>query len=125
MPILRITSLPFENQDSTDWASAISAQFSKITEIPVKNVSVAWHLLLGGHYSYNGVGVNFQPQDSHPMIVEVMLPDFYALDRVELIIKAVVESICRVTKMPKENIFVQVNRARSGAVYDDGRIIRW
>jgi hypothetical protein len=125
MPILRITSLPFENQDSADWASAISTNFSKITEIPLKHVSVAWHLLHGGYYAYNGVGVEFQPHDSHPMIVEVMLPDFYALDRVELIIKAAVESICRVTKMPKENIFVQANRARSGAVYDDGRIIRW
>lgn len=36
-----------------------------------------------------------------------------------------VSAIHDVVGMPKENIFVQVNRARSGAVYDEGRVVRW
>ena len=125
MPILRITSLPFENQDSSTWSAEVCKHFAEITDIPLKHVSATWQLLPNGHYAYAGENAHFQPRDSHPLIVEVMLPDFYALDRVEKIIMAVVEAVSTVTHLPTKNIFVQVNRARSGAVFDEGRIARW
>ena len=125
MPIIKVTSLPFENQDSAAWPVQVCEHFARSTEIPLKHVSVTWQLLPGGHYASAGTRAQYQPQDSHPIIVEIMLPDFYALDRVEKIIKAAVEAISFASRMAKTNVFVQVNRARSGAVFDEGRIVRW
>lgn len=125
MPIIRITSLPFENQDSSAWPKAVCEAFSTATEIPLQHVSVTWQLLPCGHYAHAGHNTYYQPNNSHPLIVEILLPDFYALDRVEKIMQCTVSAIHDVVGMPKENIFVQVNRARSGAVYDEGRVVRW
>ena len=125
MPILRISSLPFEHQDSSAWPGKVCDYFSRVTEIPIKHVSATWQLLPCGHYAHAGQTVQYQPRDSHPVIAEIMLPDFYALDRVEKVIMATADAICHVADMPKENIFIQVNRARSGAVFDEGAIIRW
>lgn len=125
MPVIRVTSLPFENQDSSPWAARVCEYFSRTTEIPLEHVSTTWQLLPGGHYAYGGRSCAFQPQDSHPIIAEIMLPDFYGIDRIEKIIHSTVEALSFVASMPKKNIFVQVNRARSGAVYDEGRIVRW
>ena len=125
MPILRVTSLPFENQDSSAWPTEVCKHFSASTDIPLKHVSTTWQLLPQGHYAHGGNSAHFQPQDSHPVLIEIMLPDFYAIERVEVVILAVVDAVSYVSHMPKDNIFVQVNRARSGAVYDDGRIVRW
>lgn len=125
MPIIRITSLPFEHQDTSLWPQAVCEAFSNATEIPLQHVSVTWQLLPCGHYAHAGQNAFYQPTHSHPLIVEILLPDFYALDRVEKIMLSTVSAISTVVGMPKENIFVQVNRARSGAVYDEGRIVRW
>ena len=125
MPIIKVTSLPFENQDSASWPVQVCEHFARSTEIPLKHVSATWQLLPHGHYAHAGVRAQYQPSDSHPVIVEIMLPDFYALDRVEKIIHAAVEAVGFASKLPKQNIFVQVNRARAGAVYDEGRIVRW
>ena len=125
MPIIKVTSLPFENQDSSAWPVQVCEHFVRSTEIPLKHVSATWQLLPNGHYAYAGMRAQYQPKDSHPIIVEIMLPDFYALDRVEKIIHAAVEAISFASRMPKQNIFVQVTRARAGAVYDEGRIVRW
>lgn len=125
MPILRITSLPFEHQDSSAWPALVCEHFARSTEIPIKHVSAAWQLLPCGHYAYAGKNTQYQPLNSHPVLVEIMLPDLYALDRVERIIYATVDAVHSISGMPKTNIFVQVNRARSGAVFDEGRIIHW
>jgi hypothetical protein len=103
----------------------VCEHFARSTEIPIKHVSAAWQLLPCGHYAYAGQSAQYQPLNSHPVLVEIMLPDLYALDRVERIIYATVDAVYSVSGMPKTNIFVQVNRARSGAVFDEGRIIHW
>lgn len=125
MPVIRITSLPFENQDSSHWPAKVCENFAQITQIPLEHVSTTWQLLPGKHYAYGGKTCAYQPRDSHPLITDIMLPDFYSMEHIELIIQAAVEAISTVANMPKQNIFVQVNRARSGAVYDEGRIVRW
>lgn len=125
MPILRITSLPFENQDSGSWAVEVCQHFAASTEIPLQHVSAIWQLLPNKHYAHGGNVAYFQPRDSHPVIVDVLLPDFYALDSVENIIMASVDAVCHVSLLPANNVFVQVNRARSGAVFDEGQIVRW
>jgi hypothetical protein len=125
MPIIRVASLAFEDQDMSSWSALVGEHFARSTEIPVKHVSVIWQIIPGGHYAHAGRISQFQSHQSHPIIVEIMLPDFYTLERVDKIIYSSVDAISLVSRMPKENIFVQVNRARSGAVFDDGRIARW
>ncbi len=131
MPILRITSLPFSpdspntQQVTARWPLQISERFAALTDIPLKNISVTWQFLPSGHYAYAGSDEPFQQPHSPPLLVDLLLPDFYALDRVDRILLAAAESVAAVSGVVKKTIFIQVHKARSGTVFDDGRIIRW
>ena len=103
----------------------IARSFSDSNDIDLKYVTVTWDFLPSGHYAYGGHSIDFQTRDTHPLLVDLLIPDFHSNERIAELMKSLAESISSTTGIPRTNIFITTQRARSGLVYDQGHVIEW
>jgi len=103
----------------------IARSFSDSNDIDLKYVTVTWNFLPSNHYAYGGHTVEFQTRDTHPLLVDLLIPDFHPDERSAELMKSLAEIIASTTAIPRTNIFITTQRARSGMVYDQGRIVQW
>ncbi len=66
-----------------------------------------------------------QPNGSHPLLVNLLAPDFSTAEAIEKMITCVATSLARLTGLPADNIFVHYRTAGSGTVFDAGKIVTW
>jgi phenylpyruvate tautomerase PptA (4-oxalocrotonate tautomerase family) len=126
MPFVHIKSLPFQKSfDVPQVIEGISNDFAKATGVGLEHVTVTWEFLLPGHYAVAGVAVQHQPDDSHPVLVQLLAPDFATPAQIEKALLAVAASISKRAKTSSKNIFIHYRQAHSGLVFDDGDIVRW
>lgn len=126
MPFILIKSLPFEKPfDVSAVIEGLSKDFAKGTGIGLEHVTVIWGFLTPGHYAVAGKTAQHQPQDSHPVLVDLLAPDFNAAESIEQMLTNVARSISTRTKVPITNIFINHRQARAGTVLDAGEIVRW
>jgi hypothetical protein len=78
-----------------------------------------------GHYAVAGKAAKRQPQDSHPVLVDLLAPDFNPAAKVEKMLTVVASSISKRAHVAITNIFIQHRQARAGMVFDAGEIVRW
>jgi len=69
--------------------------------------------------------VSHQPRDSYPVVVDFLVLDFNAPERVETMLRALASSIAAHSAVAPDNIFIHCQTARSGNVFDAGDIVRW
>ncbi|HSC81809.1 MAG TPA: hypothetical protein VLC08_15730 [Chitinolyticbacter sp.] len=103
----------------------ISADFAEATGISLEHVTITWRWLAPGHYAVAGKAVARQPADSHPLLIELLTPDFHAPAAIEQMLTALADSLGRRTPVSSRNVFIQHRRTRAGRVFDAGRIVRW
>jgi hypothetical protein len=126
MPVITITSLPFERpRDVRNIIEGISMDFSRDTGISIEHVSASWHFLLPGHYAVGGVSAQYQSARSHPVLVDLLVPDFNSEEKVEGMLNAIAESVSRRGGVSVDNIFINCRYANSGMVFDAGRVVKW
>lgn len=126
MPIIRITSLPFEPEADIPAAiRTVSATLASLFDIDEQHISISWNYLSPGHYSTGGILADTQPQQSHPLMVEILVPDFNPPENIRNIILSVAEVLAKSVKVSQDNIFIHLQTARSGAVFDNGDIVEW
>lgn len=126
MPFIHIKSLPFEKSFKvTSVLEGLTKDFAKGTSIGLEHVTATWEFLPSGHYAVAGKTVSHQPQDSHPVLVDLLSPDFNGPVKVEKMLKVIAASISKRARIPIENIFINHRQAHSGMVFDAGEIVRW
>lgn len=126
MPFIHVRSLPFEPAvDIADVVAKVSRDFADRTGVSLDHVTTTWILLAPGHYAAGGRTARLQPPDSHPVLVDLLTPDFHDAAAVERMLRVVVDSIADRVGVRQDNIFVCHRRASSGGVLDGGEVVRW
>ena len=126
IPYIHIRSLPFQGDVSIDAVlKGVSQEFSRECEIDLEHVTVTWDFLRPGHHASGGTTADTQSWSSHPILVDLLAPDFNSFEQVETMMGCVASSIQRHTGIPRENIFIHHREARSSMVFDKGEIVRW
>lgn len=126
MPFIQIKSLPFEQgREIGAVLTAVSRDFSEQVGIDIAQVTATWEYLESWHYAAGGRTAVNQPEDSHPILVDLLVPDFHPPEVVQKMLECVAGSIADRARVPTNNIFINVRQARSGQVFDAGEIVRW
>ncbi len=126
MPVIQIKSLPFETAPDMDKVvQAISQDFAQACGIALEHISVLWEFIPAHHYAVAGKTCEYQPPDSHPLIIDLLIPDFNEAQRAELMLNSLAQSVSHHAKVPLDNMFINLRLARSAAVFDDGKVVRW
>ncbi len=126
MPFIHIKSLPFEKSvEIKTVLEGISEDFSHETEIALEHVTATWEFFLPGHYAVAGKSEEQQPGKSHPILVDLLTPDFNDAKTVERMLKCIAKSLAKRAGVLRDNIFINHRHAHSGMVFDNGKIVRW
>jgi hypothetical protein len=126
MPFIHIKSLPFDRPlNVSSVLEGLTKDFAKGTHIAPEHVTATWEFLLAGHYAVGGRAESHQPESSHPVLVDLLSPDFNSPEKVEKMLQVVASSISERAKIPIQNIFINHRPAHSGMVFDSGEVGRW
>lgn len=126
MPFIHVKSLPFnEPRDVGAVLEGLTRDFAESTGINLEHVTATWDFLPEGNYAVAGSAAHHQPQASHPVLVELVAPDFNSPEDVEIMFESVASSISKRTKVQKDNIFISYRDVGSGMVFDRGEVVRW
>ena len=126
MPFIHVKSLPFnEPCDVGAVLEGLTRDFAESTGINLEHVTATWEFLPEGHYAVAGSAALHQPQATHPVLVELVAPDFNSSEDVEIMLETVALSISKRAKVQKDNIFISYRDVGSGTAFDRGEIVRW
>ncbi|MBI3803778.1 MAG: hypothetical protein HY282_08460 [Nitrospirae bacterium] len=126
MLFIQINSLPFEQgREIGAILTGISHDFSEGVGIDLAQVIAIWEYLEPWHYAVAGRTAVNQPDDLHPILVELLVPDFDPPERIEKMLECLAASIAARVRIPKNNIFINVTQAASGRMFYAGEIVRW
>jgi phenylpyruvate tautomerase PptA (4-oxalocrotonate tautomerase family) len=126
MPFIHIKSLPLDDSfDASAVIEGLSEDFAKATGVGVEHVTATWEILPPGYYAVGGKTALHQSLNSHPVLVDLLAPDFNSDESVEKMLSAVSSSISKRANISINNIFINYRQAHSGMVFDSGEIVRW
>ena len=126
MPFIHIRALPFDSQpEIAELLEGLCRDFAVATGVGVEHVSTTWEWLDPGHYAVGGKAATSQPDASHPLLVDLLVPDFNSAADVERMLTAIADSLAARTGIRRDNLFINQREARAGRVFDAGEIVRW
>jgi hypothetical protein len=126
MPFIHIKSLPFGKPfDVGPVLERLSRDFARDTGVALEHIHATWELLRPGHYAVAGRARERQPRASHPLLVDLLSPDFNDAAAVEKTLACMASSLAKHAKVPRSNIFINHRQARSGMVLNAGIAARW
>ena len=126
MPFIHIKSLPFsEETDTAALLEQLSVDFAAATGIGIEHVTATWEWLEPGQYAVGGRAARERPAGSHPLLVDLLAPDFNTDEDVARMLIAVADSLAARAGVARDNIFINQRDARSGRVFDAGQLVRW
>lgn len=126
MPFIHIKSLPFEDEfDLPKAIISISRDFAEKNALPLFHVHVTWEFYLPGHYAKGDEAPDWHPTDYHPVIIDLLTPDFNSEAVIENMLNSLASSVVSHTHININRIFINHRRAHSGMVFDDGKIVKW
>lgn len=126
MPFVHIRSLPFDPPMAVEQVVAdLSRDFAEAGLAALEHITVTWTFFGPGQYAVAGTTARMQTGAGHPLLVELLTPDFHSQARVETMLRAVAASLSARAGVPLNRIFIHHSQARSGHVFDDGEVVRW
>lgn len=126
MPFIHIKSLPFaEPLDTAALVEGLAKDFADGTGVAIEHVTATWEYFRPGHYAVAGKTASHQPQNSHPVLVDLLAPDFNSSEEVAQMLSTVAASIAKRAGIPIGNIFINCREAHAGMVFDAGEVMRW
>src|SRR5688572_10068041 len=126
MPFIHIKSLPLDRRlDMAKVVADISKDFADAVAVKLKHVTATWEYFTPDHYASAGAPAKRQPRTTHPVLVDLLVPDFNAPSRVEKLLRTVARSVAKRAKVPEKNIFINLRQAHSGMVFDAGNVVHW
>jgi phenylpyruvate tautomerase PptA (4-oxalocrotonate tautomerase family) len=126
MPFIHIKSLPFDPPlEISAVVKGITRDFAEGSGVGLEHVTATWEFIESGHYAVAGAAPLNQPRATHPVLVDLLSPDFNPPEQVEKMLHTVAQSVSVRTGVPIGNIFINHRHARSGMVFDAGKIVKW
>jgi hypothetical protein len=126
MPFLHVRSLPLSGAfEAADAVRAVSAEFAHAAAVGEEHVTVTWQVIPPHHYASSGKTAASHPAPSHPVLVELVAPDFNAPERIERMLSSAAAAVSRQAGVAVDEVFVLFQPARSGHVFDRGEVVRW
>lgn len=126
MPFINIKSLPFQQtRDIPRVIEAVARDFSENTGTELLHIHTTWEFFSPGYYAKGDKAPEYQPDSRHPLIVDLLTPDFNDIDSIAVMLETLAESISNHATFPKNNIFINHRQAQSAMVFDDGKIVQW
>ena len=123
MPIILVKGLP--QKSGVDVRVALKETCTRLAEmmdIPKRQVWGTWEDIEPGSYVEGDVAADTQPENSHPPIVNVIAFEGRSPDLIRRALNCVAESLGEKLGVG-ENIFIRYTEAKSGRVWDGGRIV--
>lgn len=130
MPVITIQSLPFDNApgDQPDlrgqWLKAISQDFAKAFSIDIKHITMSWDFFSAQSYCVAGETASHHTAQ-HPLKVHLLVPDFTDTARQQQMLETLAASISEHSGVDGQAIFIHLQLAQSGQVFDAGGIVHW
>jgi hypothetical protein len=103
----------------------LSSRFAEDMDMHENNIAITWEVIKPDSYLNNGRLATEQPEDSHPVMVDLLVPDFNSQPRIEKMMECIVELLAVTLGIPVGNIFIHCRLAASGMVLDKGEIVKW
>ncbi len=126
MPFIHIKSLPQRKTlNIGKILEFVSLEFSDNTGVEIAEINVTWEFLTPGYYACGGVMAFQQPEKTHPVLVDLLAPDFNSKTQIKKMMESIAESISKHTNIPKDNILINYRKAHSGMVFDAGEVVQW
>ena len=126
MPFIHIKSMPLSPEvDIPAAIKVISNEFSTQMGIGSEHITVTWEFFEPWHYVHSNEICEGQSSESHPVIVDMLAPDFHSGSKIEKMLKVVATTLSINSGIPLNNIFINYREAHSGMVFDNGDIVRW
>lgn len=126
MPFIHVKSLPFKPALKVSAVlKGITEDFAEGTGIGAEHVTATWEFLSPGHYAVAGKSASHQKENSHPVLVDLLAPDFNSAKDVTNMLLVVASSISKRAKIPLSNIFINHRQAHAGSVFDAGELASW
>ncbi len=126
MPFIHVTSLPFDPPLDTRLAvETVSKDFAADTGIALEHITVTWNYLAPGCQAVAGKTTDYQPENTHPVLVDLLVPDFNDAGTIERMLESAAAGISIHAKVDIKNIFINCRHAHSGMVFDAGQVVRW
>lgn len=125
MPIVRINCLPVKKLDLGLAVRGVTSALATATEIDPEHISVLWNELSADSYAHRGDLAELQPQATHPILIDLIAPDFHRPHLVQLMMKTLAHEVAVLTGADHNNILIIHQPQSSGHVYDQGRLVSW
>jgi hypothetical protein len=126
MPFIHIKSLPLKKHlEINTILEQLSQRFSRECDIPLQEVSASWEYFLPGQYAHAGITCPWQPDKSHPLLVELLTPDNYPEKTLRKMFECIANIISESIGVRYDNIFMYQNSVYSGRVFDGGKVVNW
>ncbi len=126
MPFIHIKSLPFKYPlDVQDVIERVSRAFARDMHIALEHVSVTWQFFDQHSYAVAGATQKYQSTTSHPVLVDLLIPDFNTSDVVEKMLSVLASHLSASAGVAQNNIFIHARLAQSGFVFDKGQVEHW
>lgn len=126
MPFIHIKSLPLQDTlDISNILAGIATDFSQALGIELHHIHTTWEFFSPGYYAKGDKTPEYQPKNQHPLIVDLLTPDFNRSETVAKMLVTLATSISKRVAFPSDNIFINHRQAHSAMVLDDGKIVYW
>jgi phenylpyruvate tautomerase PptA (4-oxalocrotonate tautomerase family) len=101
MPFIHVRSLPFKPAlEVNAVVEGVTKDFARGTGIGLEHVMATWEFLPSGHYAVAGKASSHQPEESHPVLVDLLSPAFNSAEEIEKMLRTVATSISKRAKVP-------------------------
>lgn len=126
MPFIHIKSLPLDPHiHVSSIVEEITKDVARQTGVDLEHITATWEYFQAGHYAVAGRAESRQNKTSHPVIVDLLSPDFNGAVQIRKMLHAVAESISKRARVPIDNIFINHRQAHSGMVFNAGDVETW
>ncbi|CCK75464.1 MAG: hypothetical protein KBT75_09820 [Oleispira antarctica] len=126
MPIIRISSLALsDNLDMKQVMQALSSGISRDVRIEQAQLSLSWQIIEANHYIAKGEVAETQPSHTHPILVELLIPEVLSKDLSEKIMHSLAHRLGKELNFPVSNIFIYERQLASQQVFEEGMIANW
>jgi hypothetical protein len=126
MPIIRISSLPLpDNLDMKRVMQALSSGVSRDVRIEQAQLSVSWQYIQENHYIAKGELAEKQPSHTHPILVELLVPEVLNKDLTEKVMHSLAHRLGKELNFPVSNIFIYERKLTSNQVFENGMLANW
>lgn len=126
MPIVHIRSLALPNTvNMSKLIEQLAVSFAQQANIQLEHISIDWSFTTAGHYFVDKKIHHQQEVHQPPIMVELLVPDIHNEKRRQQLLSVLAEVIHQHSHIALDNIFISLQTAQSGTIFDNGKVVLW